>query len=466
MMNRFFTLLLAASCLTAVGQVTYPYNPDEDGNGQIAVGDLQGILATYGNEFSPSEILVDGETLTTVLTQLQNSIDSLSGLTGGGGSVLDMPLGTVLPIATESVPEGWMLCDGREIAIEEYQGLYDLIGTTYGAGDSAFWAQVFYPATTFNIPDLRGRTIIGANDMGGVDSETLGVHPGKLGQFGGTEFHQLSQDEMPDHSHTIEGAIITGGAGTGLKTDYGCSCLGYSYGETTIAVGGDQPHNNMQPYMALNYMMKVQVAEDVVGSLNERIDQLETQLNLIPFGCTDQMSCNYDESFLVDDGTCEGLKGCMDVFSSNFNPDATCDDGSCIPYVGMFIDGGVVYDIDGNQAFIVGVMEEANTGSSYSSVSQGLQGLNSGLYTWTLPQSSQLQTICSLRTTIDNISLMNGGISFGNAFYVVAPSGGPGTCGGSPYHQMMSFPSCNGYGPGCESGDYRVRGVRVISFSN
>ena len=157
-------IIVAASCLTAVGQVTYPYNPDEDGNGQIAVGDLQGILATYGNAFSPSEILVDGETLTTVLTQLQNSIDSLSGLTGGGGSVLDMPLGTILPIATESVPEGWMLCDGREISIEEYQDLYDLIGTTYGAGDSAFWAQVFYPATTFNIPDLRGRTITSDGD--------------------------------------------------------------------------------------------------------------------------------------------------------------------------------------------------------------------------------------------------------------------------------------------------------------
>ena len=212
----------------------------------------------------------------------------------------------------------------------------------------------------------------------------------------------------------------------------------------------------------------MQVAEDVVGSLNERIDQLETQLNLIPFGCTDQMSCNYDESFLVDDGTCEGLKGCMDVFSTNFNPDATCDDGSCIPYVGMFIEGGVVYDINGNQAYIVGVMEEANTGSSYPSVSQGLQSLNEGEYTWTLPQFSQLQTICNLRTMIDNIAVLNGGISFGNAFYVVAPSGGvPGTCNGSAYHQMMSFPSCNAYGgAGCSSGDYRVRGVRVMSFSD
>ena len=76
-MNRFFTLLLAASCLTAVGQVTYPYNPDGNADGDITVGDLQDFLVTYGNPFSPSEILVNGEALTTVLTQLQNSIDSL-----------------------------------------------------------------------------------------------------------------------------------------------------------------------------------------------------------------------------------------------------------------------------------------------------------------------------------------------------------------------------------------------------
>ena len=284
-MNRFFTLLFAASCLTAVGQVTYPYNPDEDGNGQIAVGDLQGILATYGNAFSPSEILVDGETLTTVLTQLQNSIDSLSGLTGGGGSVLDMPLGTVLPIATESVPEGWMLCDGREISIEEYQGLYDLIGTTYGAGDSAFWAQVFYPATTFNIPDLRGRTIIGANDMAGEQSDVLTIHQASAGQVGGEEMHQLTEAEMPSHSHQVEiegwDFFYSQGGYDGFS---GPQEFPTTSQEETSFEGGDQPHNNMQPYMALNYMMKVQVAEDVVEQLEELILAQQIQINALVAG--------------------------------------------------------------------------------------------------------------------------------------------------------------------------------------
>ena len=279
--NQMKHLLLydGAVSLGAAAQstITYPYNPDEDGNGQIAVADLQGILSTYGNAFTPSEILVDGETLTTVLTQLQNSIDSLSGLAGGGGSVLDMPLGTVLPIATESVPEGWMLCDGREIAIEEYQGLYDLIGTTYGAGDSAFWAQVFYPATTFNIPDLRGRTIIGANDMGGEQSDVLAIHSASVGEVGGEEMHQLAEVEMPIHTHAPEGSLVSSFEYGAVENGNGNNRVFVSeltLGDGQAPSGGDQPHNNMQPYIALNYMMKVLEGEDLVAALQDQVDSL------------------------------------------------------------------------------------------------------------------------------------------------------------------------------------------------
>ena len=69
-MNRFFTLLLAAFCLTAVGQVTYPYNPDGNADSLIGVTDLQDLLSTYGGAFSPSEIQIDGVGLGEVLTQL------------------------------------------------------------------------------------------------------------------------------------------------------------------------------------------------------------------------------------------------------------------------------------------------------------------------------------------------------------------------------------------------------------
>jgi microcystin-dependent protein len=294
-MNRLVALIMCAGTFGAEAQITYPYNPDEDGNGQITVGDLQGILSTYGNEFSPSEILVGGVTLTNVLTQLQNSIDSLSSLTGGGGSVLDMPLGTVLPIASESVPEGWMLCDGRELSIEDYQDLYVLIGTTYGAGDSAFWAQVFYPATTFNIPDLRGRTIIGSDDMGGAESGLLLNHAATLGSTGGEEAHQLTIPELPQHliySSFSERHDLRPFSGENAVVDI-----------FTEPIGNDQPHNNMQPYIALNYMIKVQASEDVIAQLESRITEIEeliseqdTLIIDVSYSCV----ADYNNSVFID----------------------------------------------------------------------------------------------------------------------------------------------------------------------
>ena len=277
-MQRTFLFSFIALFSSVNAQVHYPYNPDGDANGFIAAADLVELLGHYELEFSPTEVTIDGEPLTTVLTNFQNSLDSLTSMIGGDtASSLDMPLGTILPFASESVPTGWMLCDGREIAIEEYQGLYDLIGTTYGAGDSAFWAQVFFPATTFNIPDLRGRTIIGANDMGGEQSDILAIHQAAIGQVGGEELHQLTEEEMPSHSHDFP---VWNGAG-GEVNNKSSNQNNPAGSFQTSTAGGDQPHNNMQPYMALNYMMKVQAGEDIIGSLQNRIEELESQL-MIP----------------------------------------------------------------------------------------------------------------------------------------------------------------------------------------
>ena len=76
-MNRFFTLLLAASCLTAVGQVTYPYNPDGNADGDIAVGDLQDFLTVFGNQFEPGIILVDSIELSYLIDSLFQRIFTL-----------------------------------------------------------------------------------------------------------------------------------------------------------------------------------------------------------------------------------------------------------------------------------------------------------------------------------------------------------------------------------------------------
>ena len=96
--------------------------------------------------FVPSQYSEDSNlALWSSVSNLQEQVDSLTAIVSSGdegtnqeGS--DLPIGTILAFASDSIPEGWMFCDGAEIAIDEYQELYDLIGTTYGAGDSAFWA--------------------------------------------------------------------------------------------------------------------------------------------------------------------------------------------------------------------------------------------------------------------------------------------------------------------------------------
>ena len=81
-MNRLFTLLLAASCLTAVGQVdvTYPYNPDGNADTLINVLDLQDLLVTYGQPFLPSEIMVDDSTLTSWIEQVSQTLEQQQAL--------------------------------------------------------------------------------------------------------------------------------------------------------------------------------------------------------------------------------------------------------------------------------------------------------------------------------------------------------------------------------------------------
>ena len=73
-MKRLLTFLFVASCLTAAGQVTYPYNPDGNADGDIAVGDLQDFLSTYGGEFYPNEILVDSIPLSQYISILQDAL--------------------------------------------------------------------------------------------------------------------------------------------------------------------------------------------------------------------------------------------------------------------------------------------------------------------------------------------------------------------------------------------------------
>lgn len=147
-------------------------------------------------------------------------------------------------------PRGWAFCDGQILPINQNQSLYSLLGTTYG-GDGR---------TSFALPDLRGRVPIHVGRSNGGDVHTLG-------QKSGEETHTLAANEMPQHRHLIN---VNNNLGTSdepaggyparaADNSYGALAALNAMGSGTIAnVGGGQAHNNMQPYLAVNFCIALQ----------------------------------------------------------------------------------------------------------------------------------------------------------------------------------------------------------------
>lgn len=157
-----------------------------------------------------------------------------------------VPPGVVNPFAGTVAPPGWLLCYGQAVSRSIYSGLFAVIGTTYGAGDGS---------STFNVPDFRGRTPIGKDNMGGMDANRVTDNNAEiLGGAGGTEKHQLSILEIPSHSHNIK-ILHLGGDGGDIDWNTGAAARTWVNTSTT-STGGDQPHNNMQPWIALNWIIK------------------------------------------------------------------------------------------------------------------------------------------------------------------------------------------------------------------
>jgi microcystin-dependent protein len=194
-----------------------------------------------------------------------------------------LPSGMLTMTAASVAPSGWMLCNGTAISRTTYADLFTAIGTTYGVGDGT---------TTFNIPDLRGRVPVGT-DSSQTEFDALG-------ETGGAKTHTLTEAQLPSHTHSINhdhaSFGTTDGAGnhnhswTGVNSDAGISGQGGNYpfrifqdiatnwGGTQASMNGagahnhtiDVPnftgtsgstgsgsaHNNLQPYISINYIIK------------------------------------------------------------------------------------------------------------------------------------------------------------------------------------------------------------------
>ena len=149
------------------------------------------------------------------------------------------PPGSLMPFAAATAPVGWLLCDGAAYPRAEYSALFAAISTTWGAGDGT---------STFNVPDLRGRAPVGSGTGTGLTARSLG---GK----GGEEAHALSVAEMPAHAHEMNAAA---GGGSNLSSDAIPPNNGVYGGRnmTTTYAGATGPHNNMQPFAVVNYLIK------------------------------------------------------------------------------------------------------------------------------------------------------------------------------------------------------------------
>ena len=139
------------------------------------------------------------------------------------------PVGLVLPFGGDIAPDGYLLCDGGDYATADYPELFAVVGFTYGGADDRF-----------NVPSLSTRAVVG---VGGGFS---------LADSGGEVNHTLDVTEIPSHAHTIPLTATTLAVEPGEVTVLTPVPF---FTQDTGNTGGDGSHNNMPPYLVLNYVI-------------------------------------------------------------------------------------------------------------------------------------------------------------------------------------------------------------------
>ena len=235
---------------SAAVAVTSPTRPTTASPGDIWVNTATGIAFVYYNDGNTSQWM----------ELLSSAVPTVNEI---------MPYGTIVQTARSTAPTGWLLCQGQTVSRTIYAGLFSAIGTTYGSGDGS---------TTFAIPNLQNRIPVGLGSEAEFDT---------LGETGGAKTHILTTTEMPSHTHVQNSHnhtqnshthTLTGsnGGSSGVSmavtgntnNDFGFGPMNGARADATTATnqstiatnqntGGGLAHNNLQPYIVLNYMIKV-----------------------------------------------------------------------------------------------------------------------------------------------------------------------------------------------------------------
>lgn len=210
--------------------------------------------------------------LVTDLGDARNPGDAIS------KKILDaaVPVGEFKAFAGDTPPQGWLLCYGQAVSRTAYAALFAVIGVKFGQGDGG---------STFNVPDLRGRVLVGRDDMGGTAANRLsvtgsGVDGTKVGNTGGAEVVTLTIENLPEHDHG--GNVEDGGehehdvplrgmsdSDHANNPTLGANATSRLYTAKTSKApnhkhvipkqGGDKAHSNVQPSLITNWIIRTGV---------------------------------------------------------------------------------------------------------------------------------------------------------------------------------------------------------------
>ena len=218
-----------------------------------------------GNAGTPTAATISGDVTVAadgVVTIADNAVTAAKLAVGAA-----LPTGSITQYAGSATPSGWLLANGdATLNTFTYKDLHAVISNTYGG--TAYEAGVTDQdgvSTTFTLPDLRGRIPVGVGqqtsgkwDSAEEDYSGSGTNFA-LAATGGTEDHKLLEAEIPSHDHgmpTGSNQMRTTTNTSGGTNDNATSGGGSVGKETFTAFGGTSTHNNLQPYIALNYIIK------------------------------------------------------------------------------------------------------------------------------------------------------------------------------------------------------------------